>query len=84
MSIIKCEISNIEWVYDDDDDVVENGGKGSDYSLPNIVHMTIQRDWEDITRDEAIDIISDELSNRYGFLHDGFSVDKLEIVKGEK
>ena len=79
MSIIKCKISNIEWVYDEDD-VVEN----SDNLLPNVVHMTIHSNWEDITRDEAIDIISDELSDRYGFLHDGFSVDKLEIVKGEK
>lgn len=79
MAIIKCTVSNIEWVYDDEEDIIENGGKGVEHILPNIVNMIINHTWNDITREEAIDIVSDELSDRYGFLHNGFVVDELDI-----
>jgi hypothetical protein len=72
MSVIKCEVSNIEWVYDDDGDVGE---------MPDVVNMTICHDCAVTSRDEAIDFISEELSNIYGVLHNGFSVDELEITE---
>ena len=70
MSIIKCEVSNIEWVYDNDEDVGE---------MPDVVNMTICHDCMVTSRDEAIDFISEELSNIYGVLHNGFVVDELII-----
>ena len=75
MSIIKCQVSNIEWDYDDEGDVGE---------MPDVVNMTIRHDCEVTSRDEAIDYISDELSNIYGVLHNGFVVDELEITEDEE
>ena len=38
---------------------------------------------DDITDEEVADIISDELSDRYGHLHFGFCIDDFELTKGE-
>jgi hypothetical protein len=72
MILIQCVVSNIAWEFDDNDNIND---------IPNTVYLKINRDWDDITDDEVNDIISDELSDRYGFLHNGFSIDELIVTK---
>lgn len=73
MTKIKCEVSGIQWDYDE----------GEEENLPTEDTIIINHPWDDITDEEVADIISDELSDRYGHLHFGFCIDDFELTKGE-
>ena len=65
-------VSNIQWDTDNDDDVLETLPKELTLS-ENEVTKNGQLTYK--SKEDLLDIVSDYLSDTYGFCHDGFSAE---------
>ena len=72
---IKCDVVDIEWGDIDDESV----NCDIETALPNkIVGLTFEHSLDDITDEEIADIVSDKISDDYGFCHFGFLLENIE------
>lgn len=68
---VVCDVTDIDWEIDDEGDF-------DDYGLPTeIIGLTLEHTLEDITDEEIADIVSDKISDMYGFLHNGFNIENI-------
>jgi hypothetical protein len=67
--------------YDDFDELMH---RNDEPNLPTelfVDYNDISEDWEELDEDEKVDIISDYLSDEYGFCHDGFDYEELDSIR---
>lgn len=78
-SSITVRIYNIAWDISDGNGDDEDDGE---INLPDEVIHTFCN-YNDIEDEDLLDEISDWLSDEYGFCHDGFEVEEIEVKKDE-
>lgn len=69
--MFSVKVTDIKWVTD-----------GEEVDLPSTVHVGVRTNCESCVADEEIEeVISDTLSDEWGWLHDGFTWERTPVPK---